>query len=439
MSPETMTSRTSTPPVGQAVQDEAAPRRRVTGSIVAAVGGSESSTVLPAARYLATVTANDVLAVAAIEPLPLYFPAEAPLMVPPEYQSEVQEARRAELAQRVEQAAGARSGWRTNVLVGDAARVVTDVARAEGAPLIIMGVGRHRPIDRLLSRETTLRAIREASCPVLAVGSSFDPPFHKVMVATDFSAASARAAEAVMPLLTDGAEVHLVHVWQPIGRAAQRWQDVDERYEQSLTEKFRRFRAVLDIPVGVTVKEEIREGKTAERLLDFASAHHVDLIVAGRQGLNAIARLVVGSITSTLVRAATCSLLIAPEPSVQELDRLQRVLTGAVEVRTPESWSALLDDFSQRNHDRVATLEVDDSDLGTQVIESGYRFHGASYDDRNDQVELMLSASKDPLQHVTRTIGNVESVAAGTNFEGRDLALRIRHGAGQTLLMFTNG
>jgi len=255
MSPDTMTSQTTTPAVGQAAQEQPASRRRVTGPIVAAVGGSESSAVLPAARYLATVTSNDVLAVAAIEPLPLYFPVEAPLMVPPEYQSEVQEARRAELVRGVEQTAGARSGWRTTVLVGDAARVVTDVARAEGAPLIVMGVGRHRPIDRLLSRETTLRAIRQAPCPVLAVGYAFDPPFHKVMIATDFSPASARAAEAVIPLLTDGAEVHLVHVWQPIGRTEQRWQLLDERYEKSLPEKFRRFRAVLDVPEGVTIKD----------------------------------------------------------------------------------------------------------------------------------------------------------------------------------------
>ena len=437
MSPDTMTSQTMTPAAGQTAQEQPVARRRVTGPIVAAVGGSESSAVLPAARYLATVTANDVLAVAAIEPLPLYFPAEAPLMVPPEYQSEVLEARRAELQKGVEQTAGARSGWRTNVLIGDAARVVTDVARAEGAPLIVMGVGRHRPIDRLLSRETTLRAIRHASCPVLAVGYAFDPPFHKVAIATDFSAASARAAEAVMPLLTDGAEVHLVHVWQPIGRVEQRWQVLDERYEQSLPEKFRRFRAVLKVPAGVTVKEEIRQGRTAERLLDFASAHHVDLIVAGRQGLNALARLVVGSTTSTLLRGANCSLLIAPEPSVQDLDRLQRVLSGAVEVRTPEAWTVLLDDFTRRNRDRVATVEVDDLDLGTQVIESGFGFQGASYDDRNEQVELMLSAKKDRMQHVTRTISGVESVAVGSDSQGRDMALRIRHGAGQTLLMFT--
>lgn len=436
MSPDTMTSQTMTPPVGQAAQEQPASRRRVTGPIVAAVGGSESSAVLPAARFLATVTSNDVLAVAAIEPLPLYFPAEAPLMVPPEYQSEVLEARRAELVRGVEQTAGARSGWRTSVLIGDAARVVTDVARAEGAPLIVMGVGRHRPIDRLLSRETTLRAIRHASCPVLAVGYAFDPPFHKIAIATDFSAASARAAEAVMPLLTDGAEVHLVHVWQPIARTEQRWQLIDQRYQQSLPEKFRRFRAVLKVPEGVTVKEEVREGKTAERLLDFASAHHVDLIVAGRQGLNALARLVVGSTTSTLLRGANCSLLIAPEPSVQDLDRLQRVLSGAVEVRTAEAWTVLLDDFSRRNRDRVASVEVDDLDLGTQVIESGYAFQGASYDNRNEQVELMLSAKKDRMQHVTRTIGGVESVAIGSDSQGRDLALRIKHGVGQTLLMF---
>ena len=437
MSPDTLTSPITTPASGQAVQEHAPPRRKTAGPIVAAVGGSESSTVLPAARFVATVTANDVLAVSALEPFPLYIPAEAPVMLPPEYETEVQDARRAELVRQVEEIAGARSGWKTNVFVGDAARVVTDVARAERSPLLIMGIGRHRALDRLFSRETTLHAVRRASCPVLIVGPTFAPPFREIVIATDFSVASARAAEVVMPLLTEGATVHLVHIWQPIALNDAKWKLIDERYEESLPEKFRRFRATLNAPAGITIKEEVREGRAAPRVLDFASAHHVDLIVAGRQGLNALARLVVGSTTTTLIRGATCSLLVAPEPALPDAERLRRVLTGVVELRSPESWVRQLDDFSRRNRDRRANLELEDLDLGVQVIESGFRFEGASYDVHDHRVELMLAGARDRLQHVTRTIGGVDWIAIGTNADGRDLALRVTHGTGQTLLTFS--
>ena len=63
-----------------------------------------------------------------------------------------------------------------------------------------MGIGRHRPLERLLGSETTLRAIRRASCPVLAVGPQFAAQLRNVVVAIDFSPASAKAVESVIPL-----------------------------------------------------------------------------------------------------------------------------------------------------------------------------------------------------------------------------------------------
>jgi len=199
-----------------------------------------------------------------------------------------------------------------------------------------------------------------------------------------------------------------------------------------------RFREeTMAFPAGVTIKEEIREGRTADRLLDFAAAHHIDLIVAGRQGMNALARLFVGSTTKTLLRSASCSLFIAPEPPLPDADRLERLLTGVAEVRKPESWTLQLDGFTRRNRGRVAKVEMDDLDLGAQVIESGFAFQGASYDERDERVELMLAGTGDLLQHVTRSIGGVKWVAIGTDPEGRDFALRIDHGTGQTLLTFT--
>lgn len=439
MSAETMLSDTAIAGADEAPQGQRTTRRRAIGPIVAAVGGSEPAKVLRAARYLAAVTANEVIAVSAIEPLPTYFTAEAPLMLPPEYELERHETRRAQLAREVEDASGGRSGWKSVVLSGDPARIATDLAREENSPLLIMGIGRHRPLDRLLSRETTLRAIRRATVPVLAMTSDFDPPFREVVIATDFSAASAKAAESVMPMLADGAVIHLVHVWQPIALNDAKWRMIDERYERALPEKFRRFRAILDAPDGITVTEEVREGRTAERLLDYASAHHVDLIVAGRQGLNRLARLIVGSTTTALLRSAHCSMLVTPEPSFPDDDRLRRLLTGVSEVRDREAWGHELEGFTRRNIGRKASLEVDDADLGVQVIETGLTFQGASYDDRNQQVEIMLSDADRRTQHVTRSITDVKSVSIGTGDDGRDIALRITHGEGQTLLMFPAG
>ena len=39
-------------------------------------------------------------------------------------------------------------------------------------------------------------------------------------------------------------------------------------------------------------------------------------------------------------------------------------------------------------------------------------------------------------RHLTRSIGDVDEIDTLTNDRGRDVALRISHGAGQTLLTF---
>ena len=98
-----------------------------------------------------------------------------------------------------------------------------------------------------------------------------------------------------------------MHVWQPTESTDARLGVLDQAYALSLPDKFRRLREMVLIPPGVTVKEELREGKPSERVLDYASAHSADLIVAGRRGMNLLARLMVGSVSTALLRAATCS------------------------------------------------------------------------------------------------------------------------------------
>jgi nucleotide-binding universal stress UspA family protein len=410
----------------------------LSGPIVVAVGGGAAADVLRAARRLTTQHGTDVLAVSALEPLPAYFGPEAPAFLPQEFDAARKESLLATLEEQLRKVAGPGIGWRAEVVAGETARALTDVACSTRSPLLVMGIGHHRPLDRLLGAETTLRVIRRASCPVLAINGELGPPFREAIVATDFSPASATAAEAAIPLLAEDAVLHLVHVWQPNAKLEPRFEALDESYRRSIPEKFRRLRATLEIPETVTINEHIREGRTADRLIDFATSHNADLIVAGRQGLGTLARIVVGSITSSLVRGARCSVLIAPEPGFADQDRFRRLLTGTSESRDPEEWRIQLDAFSRRNQGRATVVEVDDVSLGAQVLESGYLLQGTFFDPGDGRVEIMLAATDGGTRHVTRSIGQVESVAIATDANGRDSALRICHAPGQTVLTFSS-
>jgi hypothetical protein len=173
--------------------------------------------------------------------------------------------------------------------------------------------------------------------------------------------------------------------------------------------------------------------------VDFARAHGADLLAAGRSGHGLFERLLVGSVTTGLVRAAPCALLITPEPSVAERAELELALTGTAESYRREDWSAMLDAFSRRNRGRRASMEVDDPDLGAQAQETGYTFRGATYDRHDERVTLMLGAPAvrgEGAAHLTRAIDGVTAVAVHGDPSGPDVALAVGRGDGQTLLTF---
>ena len=406
------------------------------GPIIAAVGGVDPDSVLRAARFLAPASAAGVTAVSVLTPLPVTIPGESEWMAPTGYEEERFADCTARLAERLTAFGGSAPSWSRKVVRGSPAVVLTNVAREEHASMLIVGIGRHRALDRIFGAETALRAIQRTTCPVLVVHPAFDGPFHDVVIATDFSPASVAAARAALPMLGPEATIHIVHVWEPSAALDGAGAAADEAYTKSLPESFRRFAELLALPPHVTVKTAVREGKAAERVIDYAEMHHADLITAGRHGRNLLQRLVVGSQTTALVRAAERSLLIAPEPTFAERDRLRLALTGLSESRNPTEWVAQLRGLSQRNHGRPTVIEVDDLMFSAQVVESGYVLLGAAYDPNTRRAELTLGDAAHGARRVTRTMGVVESITMETDASGRDVGVRINHGGGRTALTF---
>jgi nucleotide-binding universal stress UspA family protein len=240
----------------------------------------------------------------------------------------------------------------------------------------------------------------------------------------------------VVPLLGLGATIHVVHVWEPSNSTDTHLAALDEQYVKSLPERFQRFTDLLDVPSSVEIKTVTRDGKPAERVLDNAKTHHADLIVAGRHGRNLLERLVVGSQTTALIRAADRSLLIAPEPPFAERDRLRLLQTGATLSHDPAEWQTQLRALSQRNAGRPTVVEVDDLAYGAQVIESGYVLLGIAYDPKTQRLEMTLGDEAHGARRVTRVIGAVDSVAIAADTSGRDVGIRINHAGGQTALTF---
>ena len=99
-----------------------------------------------------------------------------------------------------------------------------------------------------------------------------------------------------------------------------------------------------------------------------------------------------------------------------------------------ERWGSVLDDFTQANVGRRTRLEIDDPDLGAQAQEQDNPLLGVTFDPVDQHVEIMLGELGAGEPHLSRSVGGVDALDVLTDGDGHDVALRLRHGAGQTIL-----
>jgi nucleotide-binding universal stress UspA family protein len=74
------------------------------------------------------------------------------------------------------------------VACGEPSAEILRAAAAERADLVVLGAGHPGPIDRMLFGSTTPQVLRQASCPVLTVGSSCAVARHEGLAQTAHSA-----------------------------------------------------------------------------------------------------------------------------------------------------------------------------------------------------------------------------------------------------------
>ncbi|HXT17320.1 MAG TPA: universal stress protein [Gemmatimonadaceae bacterium] len=319
---------------------------------------------------------------------------------------------------------------------GDPATVVTRLAHESAATMIVAGLGRHRVMDRVFGDETALRLIRLSDVPVLAVATGATHAPRRIVVAADFSETSLRAARLALEVAAPEATVYLAHV-APRDSTLYEWNAPGTSYRMDAGAALRKTQDQLRVPPDMTVQRVLLQGDPATELLAFASSVNADLIATGSHGHGFVARLLIGSVTTRIVRCATCSVLTVPHAAAMTRVRT-RVEPAAVVALPRNDWSTQLDDFTRKNMGRKSILEVDDPEIGAQAQQFDYPLLGASFDSHDQRVELMFGQLGDTRRHLSRGIGGVTGIDVLRDAAGRDVALRVVHGAGQTLLHFTS-
>ncbi|BCA54921.1 putative Universal stress protein UspA [Nitrospira sp. KM1] len=159
-------------------------------------------------------------------------------------------------------------------------------------------------IDRFMLGSVSEHAIHHAPCSVLVVKEA-PRSIKRILIATDGSPSSTKAIQYIVktfsaPSRTGRSKpiaVSLVYTvpaleYPEIGRSVVK------------------TGAALFLKSGFAVQSTVRVGKPAVEILKAAQESKADLIVTGAKGLGAIRRMLLGSVSTRVVRHATCSVLV---------------------------------------------------------------------------------------------------------------------------------
>ena len=217
----------------------------------------------------------------------------------------------------------ARCGLGTTMLTMLRGHRVESIASAtsERRPsLVVVGIGPHRFVDRALGGETAIHLAQSLATPLLAVPADMSELPGQVIAAVDFSAASLAAARFAGSLLRAGDSLNLAHVGSGsriggllLGPAQAR--EASRRLEE--------FSERCEAPPGVTLSAVVLPGDPARALLEQAAHVGARLIALGSHGYSPWQRLVLGSVSSTVLRLAECAVLIYPARCVATTERAE--------------------------------------------------------------------------------------------------------------------
>ena len=175
--------------------------------------------------------------------------------------------------------------------------------------LLVVGSKGLDALGRFMLGSVSTTLIHHATCPVLVVKDEA-APVRRITLATDGSDASAKALAFVLSKFqpdrsTGKGERVPIHVSVLHVMPFFKYPELKEAGHRLVEQSVQKL-----IKTGFTAEAVCQLGKPAEEIMKVASKHRADLIVMGAQGLGAIARFLIGSVSTRVVQHSSCSVLV---------------------------------------------------------------------------------------------------------------------------------
>lgn len=212
---------------------------------------------------------------------------------------------------------------RTEVIEGEPADGIVDVARVEGATLIVLSSHGYSGATRWILGSVAERVLHGAPCPVLIVRTI--KPIAHMLIALDGSPLSEQVLEPAFAVAAAlQCKVTLLRAVDQFSKAEyQNFEGLEHELGQRLidniqqtTEDYLNAIAKAHEASVPDIRTIVIHDRPAEAILDYGPTHDVDLIAMSTHGRTGLRRWLYGSVTEKVLRVANCCsmLIVRPEP-----------------------------------------------------------------------------------------------------------------------------
>jgi nucleotide-binding universal stress UspA family protein len=192
------------------------------------------------------------------------------------------------------------------------------VATAEDALAIVVGPSRRAPLGQIVPGNVGLRLLHGAPCAVAVAprGYRANAPAGIREIGVGYVAglgADEAVSAAVGLAARTGAAVRVRSVVEPLAVTAEMplargYGELEETARLSLTQRMRR--AIDDVATPVGVSGEVVDGYADDELAQFS--REIDLLVCGSPGDGPVGSVMLGSVSTGVLRKGHCPLLVVP-------------------------------------------------------------------------------------------------------------------------------
>jgi nucleotide-binding universal stress UspA family protein len=233
-----------------------------------------------------------------------------------------EENERGEDARLLGERLAARDGGELQVVhveKGSPAEAFQALAERGDADLVVLGSTHRAHLGSVAPGSVAEHLLHGARCRLLIAPKGYSRKDHSEdrlrVVAVGFNGmAESRAAldEAAQLATKFGGSMKVVGVMTPIpamgaGAAAQAGGDAGPDFQTQLRD------AVAELPAELRALPVLDQGDPVRKLLEEAAVG-VDLLVLGSRGFGPVMRLLIGSVSSRVIRECPCPVMVVPRP-----------------------------------------------------------------------------------------------------------------------------